>query len=54
MQRQGRREMAIWLREKGPVAAADYATRFERCANEWLARYATGFVFQPIPLPAIA
>jgi hypothetical protein len=40
----------------GPVAAADYAAAFECYANQWLAwnGYATSFVFQPIPLPAIA
>ena len=56
MQRQGRQEMALRLRELGPVAAADYAAAFECYANQWLAwnGYATSFVFQPIPLPAIA
>ena len=54
MQRTGRQEMALRLRDEGPSAAADYAVRFERSANQWLAwnGYAPGFVFKPIPLPA--
>ena len=56
MQRTGRQEMALRLRDQGPAAAADYAARFERSANEWLAHngFATGFVFNPIPLPALS
>ena len=56
MQRQGRQEMALRLRELGPVAAADYASAFHCYANQWLAwnGYATGFMFQPISPPAIA
>ena len=54
-QRTGRAEMALRLRDEGPAAAADYAARFERSNNQWLAwnRYAPGFVFKPIPLPAV-
>ena len=55
MQRTGRQEMALRLRDEGPSAAADYAVRFERSANQWLAwnGYAPEFVFKPIPLPAV-
>ena len=56
MQRTGRQEMTLQLRDQGPAAAADYATRFERYANEWLLcqGFAPGFVFKPIALPPIA
>jgi hypothetical protein len=56
MQHTGRQEMALRLRDQGPAAAADYAARFEREANGWLAHngFATGFVFNPIPLPALS
>jgi hypothetical protein len=52
----GRQEMERRLRERGPTAAAEYAASFERSANEWLAHngFATGFVFNPIPLPALS
>jgi hypothetical protein len=55
MQRTGRAEMALRLRAEGPAAAADYAARFEQSNNQWLAwnGYAPGFVFKPIPLPAV-
>jgi hypothetical protein len=55
-QRTGRQEMALRLRDEGPAAAADYAVRFERYANECLVwnGYAPGFVFSPIPLPAVS
>jgi hypothetical protein len=53
MQRHGRREMALRLRDEGAAAAAGYATRFERFANEWLAwhGYDPAFVFRPVALP---
>jgi hypothetical protein len=56
MQRTGRTEMALRLRDQGPADAADYAARFERYANEWLAYngFAASFVFRPIPLPALS
>jgi hypothetical protein len=56
MQRHGRKEMATRLRHECPAAAADYASRFERAANEWLAwnGYGTGFVFKPIALPPLS
>ena len=55
MQRTGRQEMALRLRDEGSQAAADYAVRFERAANKWLALqgYAPDFEFKPIPLPAV-
>ena len=55
MQRTGRQEMALRLRDEGRSAAADYAVRFEQSANQWLAwnGYAPGFVFKSIPLPAV-
>jgi hypothetical protein len=55
MQRTGRQEMALRLRDEGPSAAADYGVRFERSANQRLAwnGYAPEFVFKPIPLPAV-
>jgi hypothetical protein len=55
MQRTGRQEMALRLRDEGPAAAADYAVRFERSGNQWLAwsGYAPEFVLKPIPLPAV-
>ena len=37
MQRHGRREMKLRLREEGAAVASDYARRVEREANEWLA-----------------
>jgi hypothetical protein len=56
MQHTGRQEMAAWLRDKGPAAAADYTARFERSANEWLVHngYVPSFVFRPISLPALS
>jgi hypothetical protein len=35
MQRTGRQEMALRLRDEGPSAAAGYAVRLERSANQW-------------------
>jgi len=55
IQRTGRQEMARRLRDDGPAAAARYAASYEKYANEWLVHqgYAAGFVFKPIPLPAL-
>ena len=52
----GRQEMERRLRERGPAAAAEYATKFERSANEWLEHsgFPPAFVFDPIPLPALS
>lgn len=56
MQRVGRKEMALRLRQKGPAAAADYAARFERSANEWLVYQGLepAFMFKAIPLPILS
>lgn len=56
MQRHGRREMKLRFREEGAAVASDYGRRFEREANEWLARdgFSPVFVFEPIAPPATA